>query len=317
MRVREVDAIAAALGGDVTAARRLAGGFSHEMLLLTLVGWHAVARLGGQDPAAEAAVMDAAGRRVPVPRVLAVLPSSATGTRPAMVIEHVPGTPLSHVLAAARPAGADWEELGAEVGRVVAGIGAVEFGRPGFFTGRHLAVRGERPWSRQLPDVAAQCMAAVPGGRLDAAVRRAWVEMCTAHAPALARIDDHARLVHADVNPKNILVTRTAGGWRVDALLDWEFAYSGCPYADAANMTRFAADYPAGFLDGFRAAFARHQPAGLPLASNWEYLGRVLDMFALSDLATRPPAHPIAGQAADEIRRWVTHGMPETPGHPH
>jgi hypothetical protein len=96
----------------------------------------------------------------------------------------------------------------------------------------------------------------------------------------------------------------------VDAVLDWEFSYSGCPYGDAANMARFGADYPVGFLDGFRAAFAGHQPVGLVAAEDWNYLGRVLDMFALSDLVTRPVGHPTADQAAQQIRRWVTAGLP-------
>ena len=68
--------------------------------------------------------------------------------------------------------------------------------------------------------------------------------MCADHAPALMSIDDHTQLVHADINPKNILVTRTRCGWRVDAVLDWEFSYSGCTYGDAGNMARFGADYP-------------------------------------------------------------------------
>jgi hypothetical protein len=35
-------------------------------------------------------------------------------------------------------------------------------------------------------------------------------------------------------------------------------------------------------------------------------------MFALSDLATRAPGHPIADQAAEQIRRWVTDGVPRS-----
>ena len=154
----------------------------------------------------------------------------------------------------------------------------------------------------------------VPQGRLDPSARRAWADLCAAHAPALAAIDGHAQLVHADANPKNILVTRVAGGWRVDAVLDWEFSFSGCPYADAANMTRFSGDYPAQFTDGFRSGFARHHPAGLPRAGDWAYLGHVLDMLALSDLVTRPPGHPVADQAARQIRRWIADGVPGAPG---
>ena len=154
-------------------------------------------------------------------------------------------------------------------------------------------------------------MAAVPADRLDTATRRAWVELCAAHAPALTGIDTHTRLVHADINPKNILVSRAGRGWRVDALLDWEFSYSGSPYADAGNMSRFGDDYPAGFLDGFRAGFAEGQPADLPPVDGWAYLGRVLDMFALSDLTTRPAGHAVADQAAERIRHWVGHGVPD------
>lgn len=312
MQPDEVRRLADALGGAVVATRTLAGGFSHETCLLTLTDGQVVARLGGPDPAIEAAVMDAARPHVPVPRVLRVLPAEPGdgAARPAMILEHVAGTPLSQAL---REDGPDLGELGAEVGRVVAAIATATFDRPGFFTDVRLTVAQERPWSGQLPEFAAGCMAASPAqARLEGATRRAWAGLCAAHAPALGRVDDHRRLVHADINPKNILVTRTRGGWRVDAVLDWEFSYSGCPYGDAANMVRFSAGYPARFVAGFRAAFAGHQPADLPPPGDWAYLGRVLDMFALSDLVTRPAGNPVADQAAEQIRRWVAHGVPDT-----
>lgn len=312
MRPGEVDGIAAALGSAVVTTKTLAGGFSHETCLLTLADGQVVARLGGPDPAVEAAVMVVARRYVPVPEVLLVMPQPAVdeGARPVMVVEYVAGTLLSEVLCAAEFSAAALAELGAEVGRVVAGIGGVKFNRRGFFLDEDLTVRAERPWSQQLPEFAVACMTTTPESRLNRATRGAWVDLCAAHAPALTGVDDHTRLVHADINPKNILVTRTGSGWRVDAVLDWEFSYSGCPYGDAANMARFGTDYPAGFLDGFRTAFADHQPADVVVAENWGYLGRVLDMFALSDLVTRPVGHPVADQAAEQIRRWVVEGVP-------
>jgi hypothetical protein len=100
----------------------------------------------------------------------------------------------------------------------------------------------------------------------------------------------------------------------VDAVLDWEFSFSGCPYADAANMTRFSDDYPPHFTAGLCSGFSRYQPEGLPRVSDWPYLGHVLDMFALSDLVTRPPGHPVADQAARQIRRWIADGVPGAPG---
>jgi hypothetical protein len=305
----ELAGLAAALGQRVLSWCTLAGGFSHETCLLELGDGPVVARLGGPHPAIEAAVMTAASEYVPVPEVLLVEPGNGS-QRPAMVIEYVPGTLLSEVLAADKLSAAEFAELGAEVGRVAAAVGRVRFDRPGFFADAELTVRVDQPWSRQLPEFAANCMAATPAARLDRETQRTWAGLCAAHAPALARIDAQARLAHADLNPKNILVTRLGRDWQVAALIDWEFAFSCCPYGDAANMMRFAGEYPAGYADGFLAAFAGHQPAELPPPEDWGYLGRVLDMFALSDLVTRPSGHPVADQAAEVIRRWIAEGVP-------
>lgn len=61
MRAEEIERVAGALGQTVTGYRTLAGGFSHETCLLELGSDRAVVRLGGTDPAIEAAVMAAAG----------------------------------------------------------------------------------------------------------------------------------------------------------------------------------------------------------------------------------------------------------------
>lgn len=305
----ELAGLGAALGRDVLSSRTLAGGFSHETCLLELTDGPVVARFGGPDPAIEAAVMVAASEYVPVPEVLLVVPGG-DGRRPAMVIEYVAGTPLSEVLAQDKLSAAELAELGAEVGRVAAAVGLVRFDRAGFFADEQLTVRIEQPWSQQLPEFAVNCMAATPASRLDRETQRTWAGLCAAHAPALARIDEQARLAHADLNPKNILVSGHGRDWRVEALIDWEFSFSCCPYGDAANMMRFASDYPAGYIDGFRAAFAEHQPGDLPPPEDWAYLGRVLDLFALSDLVTRPAGHPVADQAADVIKWWIAEGVP-------
>jgi Ser/Thr protein kinase RdoA (MazF antagonist) len=305
----EMDRIASAIGAAVLDWRTLAGGFSHETCLLTLDDGPVVARFGGPDPAIEAAVMAAASRHVPVPRVDLVIPA-ADGSRPAMLLEYVEGTPLSDVLAGPELGAAESRDLGAVVGRVAAGIGAVTFDRPGFFADGQLSVAVEQPWSEQLPEFARTCMDKTPDERIGRHVRASWADLCAAHAPALTAVDDQARLAHADMNPKNVLVTRAGSGWRVDAVLDWEFSFSGCSYGDAANMARFAADYPPDFIDGFLSAFAGHQPADLPLPGDWLHLGRVLDMFALSDLVSRAVGHQVADRAAEVIKLWVADGVP-------
>jgi aminoglycoside phosphotransferase (APT) family kinase protein len=298
----ELDRIAATLDREVVGTSTLGGGFSHETCLVRLTDGQVVVRLGGPDPAIEAAVMAVGSEYAPAPRVLSVVPGTAD-TRSAMVLEFVSGTPLTDALTSGFE-----RELGEEVGRVVAAIGTATFERPGFFTDPDLTVDDQPPWSAQLADYAASCMKDTPDERLDGPSRRAWERLCAEHAPALTAIDGQRRLVHADINPKNILVTRTTAGWRVDAVLDWEFGYAGCPYGDAANMVRFGADYPPAFLAGFRHAFAANQPYQPP--ADWAYLGRALDMFSLSGLVTRPADNPVADQAAVVIREWLKTGVP-------
>jgi hypothetical protein len=63
-------------------------------------------------------------------------------------------------------------------------------------------------------------------------------------------------------------------------------------------MLRFGDDYPDAFVDGFRTAYSR--AAAHP---DWDEIGRALDLFALSDLLTRPAGHVVADRVATEVRR--------------
>ncbi|MDN5855866.1 MAG: phosphotransferase [Actinomycetia bacterium] len=240
-----------------------------------------------------------------MPRVRDVHESASADVRSFMVVDHVEGVLLSEVLESEDSADR-LRALGGAVAEVSLCVGAVTIAsRPGFFADFELCVPPERPWSEQLPEIAADCMESTPDARLGPSARCAWVDLCTKHAPALAEVDDQSRLVHSDFNPKNIMVTRTEVGWRVASLLDWEFAYAGCRYADAGNMLRHADAYPIAYVDGFRAGYA----AGSPVGVDWEYLGAVIDMFALSDLVTRPGVHPIADLAATRIRALIANAL--------
>ncbi|GAB2815361.1 hypothetical protein GCM10027176_20020 [Actinoallomurus bryophytorum] len=183
MRPEEIHGIAAALGSAVLGTSRLAGGFSHETCLLTLTDGQVVVRLGGAAPAVEAAVMAAASRHVPVPQTLLVM-ASGDGARPAMVLEYVAGTPLSRVLSGLEFSEGSLADLGAEVGRVVAGIGAVTFERRGFFADENLSVNKERPWSGSVADSAirsvARCAAeSVVGSVADSVIGRISTSDCS------------------------------------------------------------------------------------------------------------------------------------------
>lgn len=300
----EPETVASLLGTRLVSSESLAGGYSHETCLLTCTDARFVVRFGGERPDIEASVMRAAATDVPVPAVVLVQPPGGEHSRGFIVLEFVEGRLLEHVLDGAAD---DVTGLGLQVGSVAGRISRRRFDAPGFFADDDLTVPPERPWSEQLPDVAVSSMEHTD--RLSRTVGARWVRLCTERAGDLRAVDGTARLVHSDLNPKNLLVRHDRHGWRVAAVLDWEFGYSGCPYADPANMARFGAEYPAGFLGRFRAGFAEQQP---DLAPAWTRIGRVLDMFALSNLVTRPAGNPIADRAAGVIRDWVHHGVPDS-----
>jgi fructokinase len=104
--------------------------------------------------------------------------------------------------------------------------------------------------------------------------------------PVLDSLDDVGRLVHSDFNAKNLLVARDPDRWRVTAVLDWEFAFSGHPLVDVGNLLRFRDDHPPAFERGFLDGFVAH---GGELPDGWRAAAEALDLFALADLLTRGP----------------------------
>jgi aminoglycoside phosphotransferase (APT) family kinase protein len=100
--------------------------------------------------------------------------------------------------------------------------------------------------------------------------------------------------VHADFNPKNLLVDPATGG--VTGVLDWEFAYAGAPLADVGNLLRFETDRD------FTAAVAEGYADRAPdVPADWVDVARALDLFALLDLAGRGTADPVVADAREVL----------------
>jgi Ser/Thr protein kinase RdoA (MazF antagonist) len=100
-------------------------------------------------------------------------------------------------------------------------------------------------------------------------------------------------LVHADFNPKNVLVDPV--GCRVTGLVDWEYTHAGSPLTDAGNVLRFG-EHPA-----FDSAFARRFFDVAPaLPRDGLRVARALDLVSLLDLALRDELtpNPVTGKAA-------------------
>ncbi|MEU6134739.1 phosphotransferase [Nocardioides sp. NPDC047086] len=129
-------------------------------------------------------------------------------------------------------------------------------------------------------------------------------------ADAQDLLDTVARvsLVHSDLNPKNLIVDPDT--LRVRAVLDWEFAHAGSPFADLGNLLRFDRDaaYVAGVLEGYVAVRGGSAADALDLA-------RAADLVALVELSARRTANPVAARAHDLLlaiaRSGDVHTAPE------
>jgi aminoglycoside phosphotransferase (APT) family kinase protein len=277
-----------ALGNnDIVHSSPLPGGYRNENLLLRTGGGHAYVLRRYRDGAAcpvEAALLGRLVGTVPVPEVVAADPSGTAAGEPVLLSRFVPGVPVSTVLP-----GLPVEEagrLGAAVGTVLARIGVVTFDGPGFFTGADLVPVNASDLT--LPGFVADCLnRRHPGHDLSSAECAGLRDLAARSAAAASSVDGSRQLVHADLNPKNLLAVRESdGSWRVTAVLDWEFAFSGSPLCDIGNMLRFGDGYPAGYADGFLTGFV---DAGGHLPDDWRAVSTALDLYALADFLTRPP----------------------------
>jgi len=298
-----------ALGRPVAHVAVLTGGYSNETLALTAADGtrFALRRFTGTGTCAvEVALLRRVEGLVPVAPVVAADPDGALSGAPALLSVLVPGRDLGAVLPAldAGAAGA----CGRDVGAALARLGSVEFARPGFFGGgsssggdlvpgppgvdptSSLDVFVERCLSGSAPARAALGAAGVDG------LRRLAARL----TPEVGRLAGARRLVHADLNPKNLLVDEVDGRWRLAAVLDWEFAFSSSPLFDVGNLLRRprGAAFEAGFLAGFT-------DAGGDLPPDWRALSTGLDLFSVADLLTRPPGHRYFAQAVTVVRELI------------
>jgi len=290
----------------------LDGGYANDLYRVTLSGppHSVVARVWRRAPAqaaTELAVMRLASDVVAVPEVLA---SDLSGPRPAALLRDVPGLDAERAL---RLYPDEAGEIGRVLGEAFGRLNRLRLGRAGFFSGPDL---GLSPWPDTLPsqmlldysrpliwnDVARTALGPDTAERL-------W-QLTAQHAPLLDALAGEAHLVHADANPKNVVVQRTPDGWQLGAVLDWEFAFSGASLTDLGNLLRFEArgeqgtaassPYGAGVIQGW-AAGGGDTPEGF-LA-----MARTLDLYSLLEFVNRPEAalHPAAVAL---IRRTVASG---------
>lgn len=272
----------------------LSGGYSGETFLVTGAGDQAVLRLYAKQPeraAIDQALLERLRGLLPVPRVLEAVTVPAGPDRPPfLLLEALPGDRLDVVLPAAD------EPLRRRLAEAVTGVlvllATERMPRAGLFVDAGLEpVAFPAGSGDQVAFLEAHLGAPWFAGRSDD--ERAGLRAVARRASALAARAGRIALVHADFNPKNLLVDPATGG--VTGVLDWEFAYAGAPLADVGNLLRFAEDEV--FDAAVATAYAERAP---DIEDGWLEVARALDLYSLIDLASREvPANPIVRGARE------------------
>lgn len=275
------------LGGGI---QPLDGGWSGETFLAEAGGERSVVRVFA-DPrhAPQAAEIQEALHRLvrgllPVPEVLEVRRADLDMGTPALLVtefvEGVRGDLLVPDLNEEQQ-----RRLGRELGEIAATLAGMPFLTAGTFTDKELRVEAHAldltDWVESYAERLDWSPADLEGLRDVAADAQSLLD-------AVVRVS----LVHSDLNPKNLILDPET--LSVRAVVDWEFAHAGSPFADLGNLLRFDRQeaYAAGVVEGYVSARGGSTSEALDLA-------RSADLVALVELGARRTDNPVAARAHD------------------
>lgn len=274
-------------------ARPLDGGFSRETYLVDGPAGPAVLRIYARDPqraAVDAALLHLVRGLVPVPRVLDLRrPDPAHPSEPShLVTTFEPGVRLSEVLPHADPGLSS--ALASSVARVLGALSGMPFLRAATFVDADLRLAERAAPADGLVEWLDQHVSGTALSAWDPGLLHSLRQVCAA-ADDLLDVVGRSCLVHSDFNPKNILVDPHTAA--VTAVVDWEYAMAGSPFADLGNLLRFERgnDWTRRVLDHFVAVTP-------PAPADPLLLGYASDLWALIDLAARPARNPVTDAAS-------------------
>lgn len=88
-------------------------------------------------------------------------------------------------------------------------------------------------------------------------------------------------LTHSDYDPANMLIKKENDKYKIAAILDWEFAYSGTYYLDIGLMLRYSHRLPKCYEESFITSVKDH---GIELSPHWKKKAKLMDLLCLLQL---------------------------------
>ena len=222
------------------------------------------------------------GQSVPVPEVIHAQPRAVADVPPFAFLRYIEGMTFRELARSADIAAI--AQAADSAGETLAAISRVMFSKSGWLapgpTVTVPLIEGADPVPRFI-DV---CLAA-PNlqERMPAELRDRTRTVVWSYASQLASLDRDMGLVHGDFGKRNLIVKRVAGRWSVAAVLDWEFAVSGCPLADVGHFLRYERSARPVAEPHFSAGYLR---VGGRLPPDWRRLARLVDLTALCESLT-------------------------------
>jgi aminoglycoside phosphotransferase (APT) family kinase protein len=276
-----------------------------EPILLRLYTGHTDAGVAAMPATAEkeATLHRLLAPKLPVPRLLFAAANSPIAGYPYMLRAWVDGERLEIVAHQLRPPAL--VQLAEDIGAVLAGVHGVTFPEQGFLDGALNVVPFPPGIGGPLVEFLTTLLGSQGTERLGPELTQALLPFAEREPEFGASWSSPPGLTHADFGGSNILVRVDDRGAHVAAVIDWEFAFSGSPITDLANLLR----PPLGELPGFEEGVAHgYRVAGGMLPDDWRrrtlsdglidwaaFLGRPQISDALADDARRMIARTLVG----------------------
>lgn len=245
-------------------------------------------------------------QRIPLAEILYFEPSPDLYGFSYSLVKWVEGDHLDRVFSSRDSDGVG--RLAYEVGKTLAAIGETRFASPGLLDANLEISLPFATTAESWGGFIRRCLEGHTARHLGQTYTERLTRLVEKNTAYLAKLPDDGKLVHADFKGPNILVYQAEDGWRVAAVLDWEFAYAGSPMSDVGTILRHQARFNPAFKQPFIDGFAANG-GNLPL--DWEKAARLLDLLNLCDFLNQPEPdatlqHEVSGLIRTTIETYAS-----------
>ncbi len=258
-------------GAEVIAAERVDGGLVNSIYRVVPSSGEPLGlriyAAGRQAFDREQGILSRAPQSIPVPRLRLAVAESPVFPHPYVVYSWVEGITLNQCRR--ETSGAGLSPLAQSLGRLAASVAtwSPELAHPSRTVGASLAEADARLGRGRARE------------RLGSVLADSLRARLAAMAPRLEAADRVRGPVHGDFGGRNIIVTSSDDGtWRVNGLLDWEYAFAGASLWDVGSFFRYFRRYSREFRSAFEAGYVR---ASGWLPDGWYFMARLLDATRL------------------------------------